>query len=110
MAVFMSYCPQFYGSRAIYSNLKKRYMFESYDQKLVVFVFYGHFHELLPTVFGFQLDLHASEEPLHVWEIWPENRSFRVFMAVFISHCPQFLGYRVIYNDLKTLYMFESYA
>ena len=66
MAVFMSYYPQFYGSRAIYSNLKKRHMFESYDQKLVVFVFYGHFHESLPTVFGFQLDLHASEEPLHV--------------------------------------------
>ena len=52
MAVFMSYGPQFYGSRAFYNILKKRYMFESYDQKLGVFVFYGHFHELLPTVFG----------------------------------------------------------
>ena len=69
MVVFMSYCPQFYGSRAIYCNLKKRYMFESYDQKLGVFVFYGNFHGLLPTVFGFQLDLHALEEPLHVREI-----------------------------------------
>ena len=74
----MSYYPQFYGSRAIYSNLKKRHMFESYDQNLVVFVFYGHFHEFLPTVFGFQLDLHASEEPLHVWDIWLKIRSFPV--------------------------------
>ena len=60
MAVFMTYFPQFLGYRAIYSNLKKRHMFESYDQKLVVFVFYGRFHELLPIVFGFQADLHAS--------------------------------------------------
>ena len=29
-------------------------MFESYDQKLVVFAFCGNFHELLPTVLGFQ--------------------------------------------------------
>ena len=43
MVVFMSYFPPFYGSRAIYNNLKTRYMFESYDQKVVVFVFFGHF-------------------------------------------------------------------
>ena len=60
MAVFMSYCPQFDGSRAIYNNLMTRYMFESYDQKLIVFVFYVHFHELLPTLFGFWVDLHTT--------------------------------------------------
>jgi len=32
-------------------------MFESYDQKLVVFVFYGCFHELLSLVLGFQGNL-----------------------------------------------------
>src|SRR3954465_6421596 len=52
IAVFMSYCPQFWGYQAIYNDLKTQYMFESYEQKLVVFVFYGHFHELLPTVWG----------------------------------------------------------
>ena len=52
MAVFMCYYTQFYGPRAIYNNLMTRYMFESYDQKLIVFVFYGGFHELLPTVLG----------------------------------------------------------
>ena len=60
MVVFMSYFPQFYGSRAIYNNFTTRYMFESYDQKVVVFVFFGHFHELLPTVLEFQEDFHAS--------------------------------------------------
>ena len=37
MAVFMSYCPQFWGSRVIYNDPKTRYMFVSYDPKLVVF-------------------------------------------------------------------------
>ena len=37
MAVLMSYCPQFWGSTVIYNDPKTRYMFESYDQKLVVF-------------------------------------------------------------------------
>ena len=60
MAIFMSYFPQFYGYRAIYNNLETRCMFESYDQKLVYLVFYGYFHELLPTIFGVQADLHAS--------------------------------------------------
>ena len=53
MSVFMSYCPRFWGSRAIYK-------FERYDQKLVVFAFDGRFNELLPTVLGFQGDLHVS--------------------------------------------------
>src|SRR3954471_2586094 len=52
MAVFMSYIPHFLGSRAICMPRKTRYMFESYDQKLIVFAFYGRFHELLPTVLG----------------------------------------------------------
>ena len=49
-------------------------MFERYDQKLVVFVFYGRFHELLPRVLRFQDDL-------HVWESWPSNRRFRVLWS-----------------------------
>jgi hypothetical protein len=31
---------------------KTRFMFESYDKKVVVLVFYGHFHELFPTFLG----------------------------------------------------------
>ena len=57
MAVFMRYCPHFWGSRGIRMARKTLHMFESYDQKLVVFAFYGRFHELLPIVLGFQGDL-----------------------------------------------------
>src|SRR3954464_10108771 len=45
IVVFLCYCSHFGGSTALY-------MFESYDQKLVVFAFYGRFHDLFPTVFG----------------------------------------------------------
>src|SRR3954462_2818713 len=87
-AVFMSYCPQFWGTRAtwmarktpcmfdrsdqklvvfefgdrfwrsreIYNDHKIRYMFVSYKEKLIVFSFYSCFHELLPTVLGYNDD------------------------------------------------------
>jgi hypothetical protein len=38
---------------------KTRYMFESYDQKLVVLVFMAIFHALLPMVLGLMGDLHG---------------------------------------------------
>src|SRR3954467_7358543 len=76
MAVFMIYCPLFWGYREIYNDIRTRYMFDSYDQKLVIFVFYVHFHELLPTFFGFLKDLPASEEPLHVFRDMTRNSSF----------------------------------
>ena len=88
MAVFMSYCPQFWGSRAIYNNLKTRYMLERYDPKLVIFVFFGHFHELFPIVFGSQAELQGMQDPIHVGEIWPKTRRFRVLwpFSWVISH------------------------
>jgi hypothetical protein len=43
--------------RGIYMAHGTQYMFERHDQKLVVFTFLGHFHELLPTVLGFWGDL-----------------------------------------------------
>src|SRR4051812_46074280 len=48
MAVFMTYFPRFWGYSAIYDDRKTRYMFESYYQKLVVFMFYGHFMRYCP--------------------------------------------------------------
>jgi hypothetical protein len=38
-AVFMSYCPQFWGSRVIYKVHVTQYMFERHDQKLIVSMF-----------------------------------------------------------------------
>ena len=52
MAVFMSYCPQFWGSRVIYNDPKTRYMFESYDQKRVVFHVLWPFSWAIAHYFG----------------------------------------------------------
>jgi hypothetical protein len=54
MAVFMSYCPLFWGNGGgIYMAHDTQYMFERHDQKLVVYTFSGHFHELLSIILGF---------------------------------------------------------
>jgi hypothetical protein len=39
MAIFVSYCPQFWRSRLIYKVHDTLYMFERHDKKLAVFAF-----------------------------------------------------------------------
>jgi hypothetical protein len=39
MAVFMSYCPQFFGSGVIYKAHDTQYIFERDGKKLIVFAF-----------------------------------------------------------------------
>jgi hypothetical protein len=39
MSIFVSYCPLFWGSRAIYKEYNNLYMFEMYDQKLIILTF-----------------------------------------------------------------------
>jgi hypothetical protein len=39
MAVFVSYCPLFWGFGAIYKEYDNLYMFERHDQKLIVVMF-----------------------------------------------------------------------
>src|SRR3954463_5481956 len=107
MAIFMSYCPQFEVSRAFYSNLKTRYMFEIYDQKPVVFVFFGQFHDLLPAIFGIQAE--CLIRTLTCLRDMTRKSSFSRFMAIFMSYLPQFYGSMAIYNNLETRYMFQSY-
>jgi hypothetical protein len=43
MAVFVSYCPQFWGSGGIYMAHDTQYMFERHDQKLAVFCIFELF-------------------------------------------------------------------
>jgi hypothetical protein len=38
-AVFVSYCPLFWGSVEIYKEYDSQYMFKRHDQKLIVFAF-----------------------------------------------------------------------
>jgi hypothetical protein len=43
MAIFVSYCPQCWGSGAIYKKYVNLYILERDDKKLIIFAFYGHF-------------------------------------------------------------------
>jgi hypothetical protein len=46
LAVFVSYCPQFWGFGGIYMAHDTQYMFERHGQNLVIFTFLGRFCEL----------------------------------------------------------------
>jgi hypothetical protein len=54
MAVFVSYCPVFWGYGGIYMAHDTEYMFERHDQKLVIFTFLAIFVSYSPQfwVFG----------------------------------------------------------
>jgi hypothetical protein len=92
-AVFMSYCPLFWGSMEIYKEYDNMYILERNDKKLV----YGRFCELLPTILGFRDDLQGPRHSIHVWEAWPKTRRFCVY-GHFCELLPTVLGFR---DDLQ---------
>jgi hypothetical protein len=55
-AIFMSYCPLFWGSVEIYKEYDILYILERNDKNLS-FCVYDHFCELLATVLEFRGDL-----------------------------------------------------
>jgi hypothetical protein len=57
MAVFVSYCPQFWDSGVIYKAHDTVYMFARHDRKLSFLRLWPFFRELLPTVLGFWANL-----------------------------------------------------
>src|SRR3954462_8448654 len=88
MSIFMIYCPQFWGSKSIYMARKTRYMFESYDQKLIVFAFDGRFHELLPNSFRSFGAICMARTTRYMFERYAKISSFSCGMVVFMSYCP----------------------
>jgi hypothetical protein len=69
--------------------------------------FQGHFHELLPIVLGFRGELQGIWQSVHLERNHKKNLLFFVFMALFVSYCPQFWGFGVIYKAHDSQYMFE---
>src|SRR4051812_23662893 len=89
----MSYCPQFWGSRVIY-------MFERYDQKLVIWCFMAIFVSYCQQFWG--------SRAIYMFESYDEKLIFLRFVDVFMSYSPWFCGSSAIYNDHSTRYMFEG--
>jgi hypothetical protein len=48
MAVFVSYCPQFWDARVIYKAHDTHYILERHDQKLILFAFMAVFVSYCP--------------------------------------------------------------
>jgi hypothetical protein len=110
-AVFMRYCPQFWGSGVIYKVHDTQHMFERHDQKLIVFAFFcvlGQFSWAIAHSFG-----------VPGWSIRPmtlstclrgmtKNSSFFHFRDVFVSYCPQFWDSGVIYKAHDTQHIFRG--
>ena len=70
------------------------------EQKLVVFVFYGDFHELLPIVLAFQGDSHGRKTR-YMFESYDQKLVVLTFKAIFMSYCAHLIG-------SKAICMFES--
>src|SRR3954470_19535485 len=79
MVIFMSYCPQFLGFSRICMSRKNPDMFESYDQKLAVLLFYGRFHELFVHSFGVLWRFTMTLRPDTCLRVMPKNLSFSCF-------------------------------
>ena len=71
------------------------------EQKLVVFVFYGPFDELLPIVLAFEGDSNGRKT-LYMFERSDQKFVVFTFKAIFMSYC-------VLFSGSKAIYMFESY-
>src|SRR3954466_15608022 len=105
MAVFKSYCPQFWGSMSFCMARKPPYLFGGFDQNLIVFAFYGRFHELLPTVLGVSGRFAWLERPDTCLRGMTKKWSFSCIMVVFMSYCPQFWMSMVICMARKMQYL-----
>src|SRR3954468_6228978 len=106
----MSYCPQFWGTAAIYNDRKTQYIFDSYDQKLVVITFYLFLMSYCPQFWG-SGEIWMARKTRYMFERYDKKTPcFLHFKAVFMSYFLQFWGSIEIYNNnSKTRYMFESY-
>jgi hypothetical protein len=71
---------------------KIQFMFESCDKKVVVLVFYGRFHELLPT-FWVPRRFEWTVRPDTCLRVMTKNSSFCCFMALFHELLSTVLGF-----------------
>jgi hypothetical protein len=104
-AVFMSYCPLFWGLRGDLQGPWHSLHVSEACPKTCHFCVYGPFRELLPTVLGFRGNLQFQWHSVHVWKAWPKTRRFCV-SGRFMSYCPQSWVSEVIYKAHDTQYMF----
>jgi hypothetical protein len=78
MAIFVSYCPQFWGFQGdLQGPWHRVHVWEAWP-KTHRFCVSDHFRELLPTFLGFRGDLQGPWHSVHVWEAWPKTCHFYI--------------------------------
>jgi hypothetical protein len=70
---------------------------------------YGHFCELLPTVLGLWAGFTWPMTLSTCLRGMTKNLSFLHFWAIFMSYCPQFWVFRVIFKAHDTWYLFDRH-
>jgi hypothetical protein len=75
MAIFVSYCPQFWGSGVIYKAHDTQYMF---DQKLIVLAFTAIFVSYCPQFWGSEM-IYKAHDTQYIFERRDQNSPFFAF-------------------------------
>jgi hypothetical protein len=73
------------------------------------FCVYGHFCELLPTVWGFWGDLHGPWHSVHVWEAWPKTCRVYIFSPFLWAIVHSFGVFGVILKAHDTWFLFDRH-
>jgi hypothetical protein len=99
-AIFVSYSPQFWVFGVISSPWHLVLIWYAWP-KTHHFCIYGHFYELLPTVWGSRGFTWPMTLSTCLWGM-TKNSLFLRFRAVFMSYCPLFWVSEVIYKAHDT--------
>jgi hypothetical protein len=86
-----------------------RYTFERMTKNSTFWIFYGPFCYLLPIVLGFQDDLHGPRYSGRCLKDKYKKTLFSHFIIVFLSYCPLFWSFAVIYKAHDTRCMLEMH-
>src|SRR3954463_15019960 len=100
MAVFMSYCPYFSGSKAIFMARKTRYMFERYAKNSSFSCFMVVFMSYCP-LFRVCRAICMARKARHIVESYDQKLRFLRFIAIFMSYCPRFWGFQGDLHGLR---------
>jgi hypothetical protein len=84
MTIFVSYCPQFWGSEVIYKAHDTLYMFERHDRKSSFLCFRVVVMSHCPQFWGSGL-IYKIHDTRYMFEGMTKNSSFFHFMAVSVS-------------------------
>jgi hypothetical protein len=100
-AIFVGYCTLFWGSVDIYKEYDGLYILER-NEKNSSFMRLWPFSWTIAQSFGVSGWFTRSITPSTCLSGMTKNSSFLHFSAIFMSYCPQFWGFGVIYKAHDT--------